>query len=68
MFKPKDGEEYWTYIGVTEFMWEPHCEVWDSSPYDYIHLAAGCVFKTADEAEQALPAKYRELTGKEWSK
>lgn len=68
-FEPKDGEKYWTYAcGDNGPKWWLYCEVWDSDAYDYIHKAAGCVFRTKEEAEAALPAKYRELTGREWKK
>lgn len=67
-FEPKDGEEYWTYAGDDDNPqgWWIYCEVWDGAAYDYIHKACGCVFRTREEAIAARPAKYKELTGKEW--
>lgn len=61
-YKPNYGEMYWTYIST----WLLTELCWDGDACDYIHLATGCVFKTQEEAELALPKKYFELTGEEW--
>lgn len=67
-FEPKSGETYWTYAGDEEspYGWRLHSEVWDGAAYDYIHKASGCIFRTEEEAIEARPAKYKELTGREW--
>lgn len=62
-FEPKKGEEYWSYWqdwAVTNFRW--------SNEYvnEYFRKATGCVFRTKEKALAARPAKYKELTGKEW--
>ena len=59
-FEPKDGEKYWTFIGD----WYIHQEHWDNDAYDNIHKEAGCIFRTKEEALNALPLKYKEITGK----
>lgn len=62
-FKPKLGQPYWTYRGD----WGPEWEMkWCGVPYELMALKAGCVFRTKEEAIKARPAKYKELTGKEW--
>lgn len=62
-FEPKEGEQYWTYVGD----WTVICELWDGDAYDYIHKAAGCVFRTEKEAVEARPERYKALTGRDWS-
>lgn len=64
-FEPKCGEEYWTYDGYNEHPWVICKETWDDSAWDYIYKYAGCIFRTQKEALEALPVKYKELTGKE---
>jgi hypothetical protein len=62
-FEPKVGEIFWTYWvnwGVTNFKWEDKKANFDFRKF------CGCVFRTEEEALRARPAKYKELTGKEW--
>lgn len=62
-FKPKLGQPYWTYKGD----WVPEWEMkWCGVSWELMALYAGCVFRTEEEALAARPAKYKELTGKEW--
>ena len=65
-FEPKFGEEYWTYLGDKD-TWIVVCEDWTDAPFDYIHKACGCVFRTEEEALEYLPVKYKMLTGRDWS-
>lgn len=62
-FQPKYGEEYWTYGGVNVEVL--HC-LWKEDFYDYRNKKLGIIFRTKEEAEKALPAKFLEITGKEW--
>ena len=61
-FEPEEGESYWTYF--TD--WTPQAIFWDGDAYDLIHKAAGCIFRTEEEALSARPDRYKLLTGKEW--
>lgn len=64
-FEPKDGESYWTYdLFSTDF--KPYAGCWGDCTKDYLRKNCGCVFRTEAEAIAARPAKYKELTGKEW--
>lgn len=63
-FEPKPDEPYWSYFCGTE--WQTACTKWTNDPTDYCRKACGCVFRTRAEAVAARPAKYKELTGKEW--
>lgn len=62
-FEPKLVEAYWTYsytnFSVVKVRWHLDAE-------DYYCKACGCVFRTKEEAIKARPAKYKELTGKDW--
>lgn len=62
-FEPKTGEQYWTCIGE---IWHVIDTLWEDRAIDCFRKHCGCVFRTKEEAIAALPAKYRELTGKEW--
>ena len=61
-FEPKHDEKYWTY----NIDWQVDEWTWMSDAEDYCKKACGCVFRTEEEAIKARPAKYKELTGKEW--
>ena len=67
-FEPEDSDVYWTYVGIEGVGWDVYDEIWDGSPYDYIHKAAGCVFRTKEEALEYLPVKYKMLTGRDWGR
>lgn len=62
-YEPKYGDLYWTY-------WREDFSVirdyWRNTTTDYAFKLAGIVFRTQGEALEARPAKYKELTGKEW--
>lgn len=61
-FEPKTGDEYWTYSET----WEVEDWVWTYDFLDLVYKRVGIVFRTKEEAIEARPAKYKELTGKEW--
>lgn len=62
-FEPKDGERYFSYAG-NDF--GTLYTMWTGTATNYLHKATGCIFRTEAEAIVARPAKYKELTGKEW--
>lgn len=62
-FDPQDDEHYWTYQGNGFWIVETD---WMGLANEYCKKACGCVFRTEEEAIKARPAKYKELTGKEW--
>lgn len=62
-FKPKHNDKYWTYYGPHFWVGEA---IWYEEVADYERKVAGIVFRTEEEAIEARPAKYKELTGKEW--
>ena len=62
-FDPKAGEIFWTYWTgwkVVDFEWDDKIVNFNFRKF------CGCVFRTKKEALEARPAKYKELTGKEW--
>ena len=61
-FNPKEGDLFWTY----NWEWQPSMAIW-SDDFDSILLKrAGCIFRTKEEAINSRPAKFFEITGKEW--
>ena len=62
-FEPKTGDKYWTY----DEMWRVEDWVWTCEFLDLVYKRVGIVFRTKEEAVKARPAKYKELTGKEWN-
>ena len=62
-FQPKYGETYWTYVGSLGTVM--NC-IWKEDFHDYRNKKLGVIFRTKEEAEKALPAKFLEITGKEW--
>ena len=65
-YKPKYGEAYCTYA-TDDDKWVVNCKIWTDWVTEFAALKCGVVFRTREEAEAALPAKYEELTGKKWS-
>lgn len=63
LWKPECGETYWTY---TNKCWLILSVDWIGWTSDFIRLKSGCVFRTKEEAIEARPRIYKELTGKEW--
>ena len=62
-FEPHKGEYYWTYNSDDFSIVETD---WAGLAGEYCKKACGCIFRTEAEAIKARPAKYKELTGKEW--
>lgn len=63
-FNPQEGQHYWTYMGSRFTVCET---MWKGLAADYARKAAGIIFRSELDALKALPTKYKELTGKEWS-
>lgn len=61
-WKPKYGDKYYSYVVGWTIM---KC-TWMNYVSDYTRLKCGIVFRTSQEALNALPQKYKELTGKEY--
>ena len=59
-FTPKKGERYYTYT----FDWQVTWVDWEDNYFDCCNKLAGCIFRSAEEAEAALPIKFKELSGK----
>lgn len=64
-WKPKSGDKYYTYLQKRE-EWIVGTFTWNNDIFDYAGLRCGIVFRTEQEALNALPQKYKELTGKEY--
>ena len=64
-YKPKYGEAYCTYA-TDDDKWVVNCKIWTDWVEEFTALKCGIVFRTREEAEAALPAKYEELTGRKW--
>lgn len=64
-WKPKYGDKYYTYYtnGEEWLIWD---NTWSSDVSDYARLKSGIVFRTSQAALNALPQKYKELTGEEY--
>lgn len=63
-FYPKKGETYYTYGAE----WNVIEAEWHNNAFDYINLKLNLIFKTKEEAQEALPKVYKSLTGGEWEK
>ena len=58
LFKPSKGDYYYTYVdstGIAERL------SWDEDLFDLAQYKAGIVFRTREEAKNALEAKKQEL-------
>lgn len=61
-WKPKYGDKYYSYVVGWTIM---KC-TWMNYVSDYTRLKSDIVFRTSQEALNALPQKYKELTGKKY--
>lgn len=61
-WKPKKGEKYWGfwYSSVND-AWLVLLYTWGNNPADFALYKAGWVYRTKEEAEDALPAVAKEL-------
>ena len=59
-WKPKTGATYYYFINLSG-KWTVHSRWWSESPSEYALYKAGWVFRTKEEAENALPAIAREF-------
>lgn len=62
-YKPRYDELYYT---IASYRWSITPLTWTASPGDFMRKALGIVFKTEEEAIQARPQIYKQLTGREW--
>ena len=62
-YVPKKGKEYWTFINDC---WELASFRWRDCQSDFLRLRCGMVFRTKNEAIDARPRIYEDLTGKKW--
>lgn len=62
-WKPKVGNTFWSYY-CEDFKVDDY--TWSGNAGDYMRLKCGIVFRTEQEALEARPAKYKELTGRDW--
>ncbi len=63
-FVPRVFDTYWT---ITNKTFHVKRETWDDHAIDYARMKCGMVFRTKNEAIDARPRIYEELTGKKWS-
>lgn len=59
-WKPKKGEDYYTFGSVSE-RWEAIQQTWTNHPFDLALIDKGWVYRTQKEAEAALPAVAAEM-------
>lgn len=63
-FEPMSDEIYYTY---TYRDFRVQAFAWTGVAIDYFRKATGCIFRTKEEAIKARSAKYKELTGEDFS-
>lgn len=59
-WKPKKGEDYYTFGSVSE-RWEAIQQTWTNHPFDLALIDKGWVYRTREEAEAALPKVAAEM-------
>lgn len=60
-FIPKLGDVYWTFSGESNNNWSVREDTWEDTVFDHAVLKSGWVFKTKEEAVEALPKVTEEL-------
>lgn len=60
-WKPKKGEDYYTFGCPMGNEWEVTQQCWTCHPFDLAVLAKGWVYPTREEAESALPKIAKEM-------
>lgn len=64
-WKPKNGENYWTYYGTyyeaDDIDWNTSPSTWYTTPTDLCRYKCGIVFRTEEEALKNLESKKKEL-------
>lgn len=60
-WKPKVGEEYWTFVLCGVKTWGVINYVWSNSPSRMAVLKAGWIYRSQAEAEAALPKVAKEM-------
>lgn len=54
-FIPNLGDVYWTFSEKPNNTWSVHEDIWKDTVFDHAVLKSGWVFKTKEEAVEALP-------------
>lgn len=60
-WKPEEGENYYTFIYDCYHKWCVWQQRWSNHPFDLALLEKGWVFRTQEEAEDALPKVAAEI-------
>lgn len=63
-WKPKKGEKYYTFVLMVTLMcdkWVVRSSRWDELPNEYALLDKGWIFRTKEEAQDALPKVAAEM-------
>lgn len=60
-WKPKLGETYWSFVLCGVKTWGVTNYVWSNTPSRMAVLKAGWVYRTREEAKDALPAVAKEM-------
>ena len=60
-WKPKKGETFYSFYAYKNTPWTIVKYEWDENPADFSSLKAGWLFRTREEAEEALPKIAAEL-------
>lgn len=60
-WKPKEGEDYYTFIYDCYHKWCVWQQRWSNHPFDLALLEKGWVYRTKEEAEAALPKVATEM-------
>lgn len=64
LWKPRMGGKYWTYAVGSWGRWYPDSRIWMGGIDGLVFKKLGMIFKTKEEAEDALPKFYEMITGK----
>ena len=60
-WKPKEGEDYYTFIYDCYHKWCVWQQRWSNHPFDLALLEKGWVYRSREEAEAVLPAAAEEV-------
>lgn len=59
-YKPKYGEEYWTYTNYGEDF-VPYQHIWVGSTFNYLCYYAGLVYRTQEECEAHAEENFKRI-------
>ncbi len=60
-WKPKEGEDYYTFIYDCYHKWCVWQQRWSNHPFDLVLLEKGWVYRSREEAEAVLPKVAKEM-------